>query len=151
MTSLTTPQAALGLLHRSIVKTVYRVLSWKSRRMIFLSTIYGMATDLQQPDEARIFQLTRALNLARNPETLQLPLAIKSVVWYKRLPSGLEVEGQNFQVSDMTRTDLTEDTQEALLNELLQKTPSWLLYARPGQMRYDLECMFKFLRGPETA
>lgn len=131
---------------RKTVQVVHRLLTWKSRRMIFLSSIYGLIMDNQKPDRVNTSQLSQALNIARNPDAIQFPMAIKSVIWYKRIPSGLMVEGRQYQVSDIARADLTKNVHEALVTEFLEKTPAWLRYAKTSQMRYDLECLFKLLQ-----
>ena len=107
--------------------------------------------DNQKPDRVNTSQLSQALNIARNPDAIQFPMAIKSVIWYKRIPSGLMVEGRQYQVSDIARADLTKNVHEALVTEFLEKTPAWLHYAKTSQMRYDLECLFKLLRTSKTS
>lgn len=151
MAKLPTSLAKIGFMKRFVVKMAYRLFNWRSRRMIFLSSIYGLMTNNNEADYARTVQLTQVLNLARNPAALQFPIAIKSVIWSKRLPSGIMVDGKKFQVSDMARTDLKDGVHDALVDELLKKTPEWLHYARLSQMRYDLECLFKLLQSTKTA
>lgn len=146
MSENTSPLTRLGFIGRKTVQVVHRLLTWKSRRMIFLSSIYGLVMDIKDPDHVNTSQLSQALNIARNPDAIQFPMAIKSVIWYKRIPSGLMVEGRQYQVSDIVRADLTEHVHEALVTEFLEKTPEWLRYAKTSQMRYDLECLFKLLQ-----
>lgn len=143
------PSRGLSYFRRKSVKLIYALLTWRTRRMIFLSSLYGMVLGIKRPDHDHAAKLTQVLNIARDPQGIEFPIAIKSVIWYKRLSPTLEIEGRTYHLRDLANPDLAEGDLERLVGGIIAKTPEWLQYAKKSQMRYDLLCLGRHLRTGE--
>lgn len=135
-------------LKTKFLKGIYFLLSWKTRRMIFLSSIYGLVCP-KQSDLVNTRKLSKMLNISREPDALRLPIAIKSIIWYRHLPTS--PEGQVLSVTELSNPDLTDEARDIITEQILAKMPEWLKYAKPSQMKYDLNCLVKFLHAQAIA
>lgn len=136
---------------RGFLGVMRTVFSWKTRRMIFLSSIYGYILNVRTPDREHAEKLSKVLNVARKPEALELPIAIKSVIWRNRMPSGVEVEGRTLQISDLARNDLSDQECNTFIKLIVDSMPDWLQYAKKPQMQYDLKQLVKCLHTESLA
>lgn len=123
------------------------LIPWKTRRRIFLSSIYGMVVGATAPDIKHADQLAKVLNLARDHKALEFPLAIKSVIWFNTTKDLITVETRKLYLKDLGQVDLTEKERDELVVFILRRTPGILKYAKPNQMAYDLKCLSNYLRG----
>lgn len=116
--------------------------------MIFLSSIYGLVCP-KQSDLVNTRKLSKMLNISREPDALRLPIAIKSIIWYRHLPTS--PEGQVLSVTELSNPNLTDEARDIITERILAKMPEWLKYAKPSQMKYDLNCLVKFLHAQAIA
>ena len=65
-----------SLFERGLSKLIRRVFAWKTRRMIFLSSIYGLVLDISRTDTENAEKLSRVLNIGRSVEGIEFPIAI---------------------------------------------------------------------------
>ena len=122
---------------------------WRTRRRIFLSSIYGIVVGVTKPDNSHADKLAKVLNLSRDHKALEFPLAIKSVIWFYA-KGAVVVEERKLCLKDLGRGDLTGREQDELVGFIVKNTPGVLKYAKPKQMAYDLKCLSNFLRSSEV-
>lgn len=134
------------LIDRLFFKLGSYLFSWKTRRRIFLSTIYGMSVDQEKTDFDHADKLAKVLNLSRDHKALELPMAIKSVVWFKKDKELVVVETRKLFLKDIARKDLSEKEQEELACSIVNNTPWIIRYAKYKQMVYDVKCLSNYLR-----
>ena len=123
-----------------------KFLNWKTRRMIFLSSIYGLIMDITKPDASNAEKLSKVLNIGRTGKGIEFPIAIKSVIWYRCLDSSLEVQGRTLHLRDLANPSLSEEDGSLMVETIINIMPSWLRYAKRSQMVYDLQRLVKHLQ-----
>lgn len=127
------------------LKLIYKVLSWRTRRMIFLSSLYGLAMDIQKPDISHAKKLSKVLNIAREPSSVELPMSLKSVIWKNHLTEKLDRQGNILRVTDLNNPWLSLEDFDALATSIVKNMPEWLKYAKDSQIKYDIRCMVKMM------
>ena len=120
---------------------VRHLLSWKIRRLIFLSSLYGVVRDVNHVDKENAKRLVKALNIAIRPDSVQLPVAVKSVIWSHRVEEGIYVGGRHLHVQDLGSHEVKDGEREELAKWVIKKMPDWLHYAKSAQMLYDVKRM----------
>ena len=133
-------------LRSSLIRLAHQLLSWRTRRMILLSSIYGVVLDIKKPDIEHSNRLSSVLNLAKDPRALELPVAIKSVIWYLTDENKVTVAKRQLCLKDLGRPDLTEEECNVLANHVVEQIPGVLRYAKTSQMVYDVKCLSVYLR-----
>lgn len=135
----------LSFIRPTINKLAHSLLSWRIRRLIFLSSIYATALQVSKLDKEHADKLAKVLNIARDHRAMELPVAIKSIIWYKTNPKCIFVKNRRLTVRDLVRSDLTEQECDAIASYIVKVMPSWLKYANLVQMVYDVKCLAKQL------
>lgn len=120
--------------------------TWKTQRLIFLSTIYGMAVDNKKLDTEHAEKLAKVLNITNDSRTLELPFTFKSVVWFHTTKDGIVTEKRKLSIKDLGRKDISEKECECIIAHIVQNAPCLLIYAKPSQMAYDVKRLAGFLR-----
>ena len=128
-----------------------RLLSWKTRRLIFLSSLYGAVCQVKHVDEANAERLVKALNIAKTADSIVLPVAVKSVIWSHRVESGIFVEDRHLSIQDLCSDQIQEADREALARWIVKKMPLWLRYAKSSQMLYDVKRLAEVTRSVQLA
>lgn len=116
-----------------------RFLTWKLRRLIFLSSLYGVVSQVRHVDEENAKRLVKALNIANNPDSVQLPVAVKSAIWSHRVENGFYIEDRHLNVQDLGSKDIKDADLEEIARWIVKKMPYWLHYAKSTQMLYDVK------------
>jgi hypothetical protein len=140
-----------SLFERGLSKLIRRVFAWKTRRMIFLSSIYGLVLDISRTDTENAEKLSRVLNIGRSVEGIEFPIAIKSVIWYNRISPYMEIEGRTVHIRDLSNPKISEEDSRLIIDSILARMPSWLKYAKLSQMRYDLTKLASLLQTQQSA
>lgn len=118
--------------------------------MIFLSSLYGLAMDIQKPDISHAKKLSKVLNIAREPSSVELPMSLKSVIWKKRLTEKLDHQGNILRVTDLNKPWLSLEDFDTLATSIVKNMPEWLRYAKDSQIKYDIHCMVKMMHKETT-
>lgn len=113
--------------------------------MIFLSSLYGLALDIQKPDITHAKKLSKVLNIAREPSSVELPMSLKSVIWKNHLTEKLDHQGNILRVTDLNNPWLSLEDFDALATSIVKNMPEWLKYAKDSQIKYDIRCMVKMM------
>lgn len=132
------------------LKLAYKLLSWRTRRMIFLSSLYGLVMDIQKPDISHAKKLSKVLNIAREPSSVELPMSLKSVIWNKRLTEKLDHQGNILRFTDLNKPWLSLEDFDTLATSIVKNMPEWLRYAKDSQIKYDIHCMVKMMHKETT-
>lgn len=135
----------LSFIRPTVNKLAHSLLSWRIRRLIFLSSVYATALQVSKLDKDHADKLAKVLNIARDHRAMELPVAIKSIIWYKTNPDCVFLKDQRLSVRDLVRPDLSEQECDAIAAYIVQVTPVWLRYAKMAQMVYDVKSLAKQL------
>lgn len=134
------------VLQTAALKLTHSLFSWRTRRMILLSSLYGSLTKPVQPDIRHAVGLAKVLNLTNDYRTMQLPVAINSVIWYHTDRDFVTVKKRQLCLQDLIKPDLTKEECQALVLHIVQQTPKVLRYAKTSQMVYDIQCLRDYIR-----
>lgn len=118
------------------------------KRMVFLASITGVASNSKEPDDEFISKLNTLLNLSDTGDSaLKLPIYVSGIIWkYKdRIQSDL----------DMLKNPLTDEIKKhECISRIEKQTSTWLKYADSDTIMQDMCKLFNAsnnLFKPQTA
>lgn len=113
----------------------HRLLGWAlpiaARRAVFVSSLAAFLRGMQSSDKELEDKLTSLFDLAYTPSTLRLPMQMHARIWAK-LDNPL-AENENGTAATLQR----------FCDQVLELTPSYLVYGTQRNMRSDV---FQLLR-----
>lgn len=120
-------------------------MSWllptRTKRLIFLSTIFAGVKGINDPDVKMLNQLNTLLNLSSVDEAVALPMCFGDFLWRKRLADGIRLQHRKhavLQLSEVNNKSLTQAEMRIVSNAIINATPCFLRYDSKTKMRADL-------------
>jgi len=110
-----------------LARFLYRFLSKKAKRLVFLSSLYGFKTNKEMLCEEEKEILNNKLNLCNNIKSLDFPMFLNKKIW-----------------GNINKDELFDCLSE---NKLARKTvanmPCWLIYDNIFKIIKDVKDLFK--------
>lgn len=126
-------------------------ISGRVKRLIFLSSVFGLIENINAPSKDTIQKLNTVLKLAHNNDAVAFPIYIHSWLWSNCEPNR-RVLIDNSEVSlsellsDISEMDFQEE-QTTVFNKLAKYlsniAPEWIVYGPTQMIAKDLEVLFK--------
>ena len=122
------------------------VLSDRTRKMIFLSSLAGYIQNITNPDNQMVEKINELFSLSRNPSALKLPIQMNAKIWSAFDQSRLvKADLKGVCLSDVCDTRLSIPQLRIVANQLIDSVPKWLIYGSREAMRQDI---YKLLQAP---
>lgn len=131
--------------------TVRQMLPWRFRRMIVLSGCFGLLSSLDKPLLTHSEELSEVLNLARNPDSIKVPIKLHSIIVSQFSTLNLELNGKTITINDVVEGNLSEEVRMALSEKMAYLVPPSLCYSLPNCMAYDFYRLLGFVSKIKTA
>ncbi len=136
---------------RTIRQFLSERISARIKRLIFLSSVFGLVGNVNNPSKDTMSKLNTVLKLAHNNDAIAFPMYIHSWLWRNCDPNlKVQIDGETVSLADLLRnvteaTDMTwQGSQFKLLAEYLtQIAPQWIVYGPTQMIAKDLEVLFK--------
>lgn len=117
------------------------------KRMVYVSSIFGLLMDNDHPDRRLIQKLNEIIELARDTKACEFPIYIRNAIWENLDKGSFTInDKQSIALTEILRSDLTTDACNAIGLQLASKVPSWLSYGSPAIMANDVIQLIKQLR-----
>lgn len=134
MQSETSNQTATS--NSGLIKFFVERLPAHLRRMIYLASISGVASETREPNDEFVGKLNTILNLSdTGPSALKLPIFVSGLIWTHQG----EIE-QHLRV--LKDPNATEHDRQECIDVINTKTSSWLKYADAQTIKRDLCALF---------
>ena len=123
-----------------------RVLSKRTRKLIFLSSLAGYMQNVTNPDNEMVEKINELFSLTRNPGAMKLPIQMNAKIWSAFDEAVLErARVKDCNLSGISETKVSIAQLRIVANQLIDTVPSWLIYGSREAMRQDI---YKLLQAP---
>jgi hypothetical protein len=132
-----------------ISSLVARYLPDHMKRLIFVTTAYGVLLTPPPPDPNDLGRLNTVMKLAHRPKALWFPFYFANWIWRHRVGVVVLADGQRMTLDRLFHTpELRQECEQpqfsrALATQLVRVMPEWLEYASRSVMTKDLECLIR--------
>lgn len=134
-------------LHYVFSLLLSKILSSRTKRIMFISSLYAYIKQIQNPDEEIALKLNQVMCLSSREDALMLPMALSKYIWRNGASIHCSTEEvQMNQLSDALRRVDSLAQQRIISEQVIQNTPQWLQYGSHRRMRYDLMELFKNIK-----
>lgn len=126
-----------------LVIGIYRVLlPSKGKKMTYIASMYSQLVEAKILENVTIDKLNSRLHLVSQPEALQLPMELGSVIWkdvsFKNL---LKEELGSYHICNYDHCIPFDDAQ-LISAKIVEITPNWLKYDTTTNMVRDVATLF---------
>lgn len=133
---------------KSICGFLSLVLSSKTKRLIFIATLFAGIKNITELDKRSLQKFNELLKLSEIDEAIGLPMMFGNSLWRRKLPEGIFVVYQKravLQLSEVDNNNLSQAQLRIVANTIINQTPGWLMYGSRRTMRVDLMQLFDIL------
>lgn len=129
---------------RYIIKTCKKKLPPRLKRLMYVSSILGMMQQAKDPNMELVGKLNDVFKIAKYPEAFKFPMYIKSMIW-KNMESDKVVvsNGRSIAISDLIKTDLTNNDVALVGAYFAKNVPNWLKYGSIDLLIDDVMVLLK--------
>lgn len=128
-----------------IERTAKEIIPAKFKRAIFISTIAGLVRQVTKPDEELVNRLNNVFKLAGSPQTMAIPMQVKSVIW-RRMSDRVEMHGQTVSIYGADKQNLNPSDMQTMAEHFSKNVPPWLKYGSADLMTRDALTVLDQLR-----
>lgn len=117
------------------------------KRMIYMSSLFGLMYENQPTDTEIVRKLNELIDLARDSKTCDFPIHIRKAIWKKLDVTHLSI-GNNELISldEVIRKSLSTENCLAIGEQIAKHVPAWLRYGSIAVMANDVIILIKHLR-----
>ena len=126
-------QGVMAVIRAAVEFVLSKVLSRHGKRVLFVTSLYFQVVQIEQLKAEAISKLNTIMKLAHDDDALQLPAAVRGVVWNSTaIQDTLSVE-----LRDQT---LTDDRAHEIAEKVVSMTAPWLRYGSQNMVKdvFDL-------------
>lgn len=105
-----------------------RVLSKKTKRMIFLASLTAFIKDIHEPDAVMLAKINEMFSLSENNEALKFPMRVSPRIWGEFDLSDLHRIGVKENLSEVCNQRLVMSQKRMIARHVMKNTPMWLRY-----------------------
>lgn len=121
------------------------------KRLIFISSIFGLLEKVKDPDMVVVTKLNKVLNIAKYPDAMIFPMYIKNVIWKNVGTSKISItESRTVDVAEVLTFNLATVDCQGIGEYFVTNTPDWLKYGTMEMMKEDVISLIKSLRNMKT-
>jgi hypothetical protein len=117
-------------------------LSYRLKRMIFLSSVLGLVENIQHPDNELLGKLNSVLKLAHDKQALKFPIMIHSWIWRRQKDNVISLDGRTVPISDLVQLREGDVNFDKLAEYLFHAAPDWVVYSKLPTVSEDLRKLF---------
>lgn len=117
-------------------------LSYRLKRMIFLSSVLGLVENIQHPDNELLGKLNTALKLAHDKQALKFPILIHSWIWRRQRGNVININGREILMSDLLQLKDQDLDFDQVASYLFHAAPEWVVYSKLPAFSEDLKKLF---------
>ena len=135
-------------LRRVIATFVRRFMPKKTKRLVFISTLFAGIKDIQETSPEHLQCLNELMGLCEIKEAISLPMFFGAMLWKKKLPEGIFLHYRKnppLQLCEINNKELSEVEMRVIANTIINHTPCWLLYTSRRKMRDDLVLLLEMM------
>lgn len=121
-----------------------KLFSKKIKRVIYISSIFGILSQVKNPDKVLVVKLNAILNIAKNPESMMYPMQIQSLIWGGGASKAvITLNGVNYLISDLINQSQTINEYKQIAEYFAENAPGWLNYGSKAAMMIDVMLMIE--------
>lgn len=130
-----------------ISRHVFMRLPRHYKRMIYVSSIFGLILNGEDPDLKLIRKLNEIIHLARDAKTCELPIHIRRVIWKNLDSNNLSIgNGESIAITDIISSQLNSENCNSISEQIARSAPKWLNYGSTTVMSNDIIALIKHLK-----
>lgn len=117
------------------------------KRMIYISSLFGLILNTENPDRELLNKLNDLISLAKNSRTCEVPILLRKAIWKDLGQHNLNIDaGESIALQDVASRSLTTDNCLAIGTHIAKLVPAWLCYGSVAIMANDVIMLIKQLR-----
>lgn len=124
---------------------VQSILPWRFRRLLVLSGTYGALSSLETPLRQHAQELSEVLCLSKDPDSVEVPIALHSILVSKFNKLNVQVQGQHISLRDVVTRNLNSPERKAMAEAMAKSVHPSLQYSHRGCMVEDLYRLLGFV------
>lgn len=106
------------------------------KRMVFLASITGVASNTSEPDDEFINKLNSILNLSNTGNgALKLPIYVSGIIWKHK-------ERILVDIDTLKDPKTNEEVKQECISRIERQTSTWLKYADSETIMRDMRSLF---------
>ena len=117
-------------------------LSYRLKRMIFLSSVLGLVENIQHPDNELLSKLNSVLKLAHDKQALKFPIMIHSWIWRRQKDNVIYLDGRAVPISELVNLHEGDVDFDQIAAYLFNAAPDWVVYSKFPTVSEDLRKLF---------
>ena len=129
----------------SFKNLIQSVLPWRFRRMMVLSGAFGLISSIDKPMLGHAKEVVEVLKLSKDPESVNVPIALHSILVSKFNHLRVPVHGRSISIRDAATRNLNLDERKALSKLMAANVPPTLCYTHKNCMAEDIFRLLSFV------
>lgn len=130
-----------------IERRVLSKLPRRIKRMIYVSSIFGLIHDAKDPDMELVRKLNELIHLSRSEKTCELPIHIRKTIWKNLDVRNVSISNDKaIPLNTVIQSDLSIENCDAIGKTLAAAAPQWLNYGSIATMATDVIVLIKQLK-----
>lgn len=140
MTTLTTiPYGDNSVSYRMFGKVAGKLMSNNFKRLIYISSLIGVFSEIDNPDQELVNKLNNILKLANTSNSIASTMKIHSLIWGENFSKNvLEINGQYLLIGEVFRKERSMYDYRCIAEKIADCCPQWLRYGTKAQMSRDV-------------
>lgn len=118
-------------------------LSRRLKRLIYISSIFGVIKQIKDPDMTLITKLNEIFKVARYPDAFIFPMYIKSMIWKSAATRSVIINNKEVPVAGLKCRGLNNEEREEIGVYFAANAPEWLRYGSNTVMVSDVSLLLK--------
>lgn len=144
MTAIASEKSRGGFLARFVLMR----LPSRFKRMIYVSSIFGLIENSKDPDMELMTKLNEVLQLAKSgPKSCELPIHIRMTIWKNLDVQHMDIgEDKSIALNEVIQRALSIENCSKIGEQLAKSAPAWLQYGSVAAMAHDVVVLIKQLK-----
>jgi len=145
-TTLSQGEPSKGFVRKHLENFAEKKLSDKIKRLIFISSVFGLIKQIKEPDDFLVSKLNEVFIIAKFPDAVMFPMYIKNLIWHELYNMPIVLENKTLNIIGCGNVNINHSDELAIANYIVNHSPKWLRYANIEAMKEDILTLFKNLQ-----
>lgn len=136
------PYGSDSISYRVFNKVAGAVISNKFKRLIYISSLIGVFSEIDNPDKELVEKLNNLLRLANTSNSIASNMKVHSIIWGENFSKNkLDINGQVVNIGEVFKKERSMYDYRCIAEKIADLSPEWLRYGSRAQMSRDVITM----------
>lgn len=131
----------------SLIDWIFRrIMTPRYKRMLFISSVYAVFTNMYHPSKEFLQKFNDILQLAHTPNALEFPMMIAIHLWHRLITDPyMTLGGRQVNLIDYWKnTYLSFSSYLLIADDLITRCPKWMVYDNSTNIAKDLQICHRY-------